>query len=363
MAEHWVAILGQRDVPTDGVEEYCHYLEAALAKHAIQLSQIRVPWAEIGWPKAIGQLEQRTRELKTEWAIIQYTALAWSRRGFPLQLPGVLGAIKKTGARCAVVFHDPTPYSGRRAADRIRRHVQLYTMRRIARQADLAVLTIPPERVTWLPSDVRNARFIPVGANLPQPETSWQLHKDIPSIPRIAVFSITGGVAGEIEVARIAEALRFVSEQVGPVRLSVFGRNSDTGAAALNHVFAGTPVQVEIQGLLPPEEIVQALGRSDALLFVRGPISTRRGTALAGVACGLPVVASEGLETAGPINEAGVVLVPENSGRKFGQALVRILQDESYRRSLQQCSERAQTRYFSWGAIAAEYVAALRCSK
>jgi glycosyltransferase involved in cell wall biosynthesis len=360
MTEHWLAVLGQRDVPTDGVGEYCHYLDAALSKHAIQLSPIRVPWASAGWQKAIAQLEQPIREMKPEWALIQYTALGWSRRGFPLQLTRMLGAIKKAGVRCAVVFHDPAPYPGVRLADRIRRQVQLYVMRRIARQADLAVLTIPA--VPWLPSDVRNTRFIPVGANLPNPEAVWQLHKNKPGIPTIAVFSITGGVAGEIEVARITEALRFVSNQIGPVRLSVFGRNADTDKALKNRL-AGTQIEVTIQGLLTPEEVVETLGRSDALLFVRGPISTRRGTALAGVACGLPVVAWEGSETGGPISEAGVVLVPENSGRAFGQALVRILQDDGYRRSLQERSEQAQKRYFSWDAIAAEYLAALRSSK
>lgn len=362
MTEHWVAVLGQRDVPTDGVEEYCHYLGGALSKYAIQLSQIRVPWAEVGWQKAIAQLEQSIREVKPAWALIQYTALAWSRRGFPLEVTRMVRAMKQCGVRCAVVFHDPTPYPGRRLADRIRRRVQLHVMRHIACQADLAVLTIPAERVPWLPSEVRNTRFIPVGANLPHPEAVWEFHKSKPSIPTIAVFSITGGVAGEIEVARIAEALRFVSNQVGSVRLCVFGRNADTGGETLRKKLAGTLTEVAIQGLLTPEEIVQALGRSDALLFVRGPISTRRGTALAGVACGLPVVAWEGPETAGPISEAGVVLVPENSGREFGQALVRLLQDENYRQSLQEHSERAQKRYFSWGAIAAEYVAAVRSS-
>jgi glycosyltransferase involved in cell wall biosynthesis len=359
MMEHWVAVLGQRDVPTDGVEEYCGYLGAALSKHAIELSLIRVPWAEVGWQKALTQLEQQIRPLRPAWALIQYTALGWSRRGFPLRVIRMVRAVKKTGARCALVFHDPAPYPGQRLADGVRRAVQLYVMRRIARLGDFSVLTIPAERVPWLPRVVRNSRFIPVGANLPCPETVWQLHKNKPDIPTVAVFSITGGVPGQIEVARIAGALRVVSKEIGRVRLLVFGRNADTDGKTLKDKLAGTQTEVVIQGLLKPEEIVEALGRSDALLFVRGPISTRRGTALAGIACGLPVIAWKGPETAGPINEAGVVLLPENAGGEFGRALVQVLQEEAYRRSLQERSERAQTRYFSWEAIAAEYVAAL----
>ena len=362
MMEHWVAVLGQRDEPTDGVEEYCRYLGAALSKHAIQLSLVRVPWAAVGWPKAIAQLEQHLRPLQPSWVLIQYTALAWSRRGFPLQVIRLVRALKKASVRCAVVFHDPVPYSGDRVADWIRRAVQLYVMRCIARLADFAVLTITPERLVWLPTDVRNSRFIPVGANLPHPETVWHLHKTKPDVPTIAVFSITGGPPGEIELARISEALRFVSNQIGSVRLSVFGRNADTDARGLKDKLAGTQTEVVIRGLLTPEQIVETLGRSDALLFVRGPISTRRGTALAGIACGLPVIAWEGPETAGPIREAGVVLVPENSGREFGKALVQVLQDQACRQLLQERSERAQAQYFSWDAIAAEYLAALHSS-
>ena len=362
MTEHWVAVLGQRDVPTDGVEEYCSYLGAALSKHDIELSLIRVPWAKVGWQEALTQLAQQIPPLRPTWALIQYTALGWSRRGFPLKVIRMVREVKKNGARCALVFHDPTPYPGRRSADRVRRQVQLYVMRRAARLADFSVLTIPAEGVRWMPREVRNSAFIPVGANLPSPETVWQLHKNKRDLPTVAVFSITGGAPGKIEVARIAEALRVVSKEIGRVRLLVFGRNADTDGKTLRDRLAGTQTEVVIQGLLKPEEIVEALGRSDASLFVRGPISTRRGTALAGIACGLPVIAWKGPETAGPIEEAGVVLVPENEGSEFGRALVQVLRDEAYRRSLQERSERAQTRYFSWDAIAAGYVRALRSS-
>jgi len=85
------------------------------------------------------------------------------------------------------------------------------------------------------------------------------------------------------------------------------------------------------------------------LLFAGGPISTRRGSALAGIACGLPVIAALGCETAAPITEAGVVLLPEDSDSEFGPALVRVLSDSAYRESLRERSRRAQQRYFFLG--------------
>ena len=44
-----VALLGRRDEPTDGVEEYCGYLSRALHGRGIALEIARVPWASMGW--------------------------------------------------------------------------------------------------------------------------------------------------------------------------------------------------------------------------------------------------------------------------------------------------------------------------
>src|SRR4029077_3527169 len=81
-----------------------------------------------------------------------------------------------------------------------------------------------------------------------------------------------------------------------------------------------------------------------------------------GIACGLPVIAQEGSETAPPITEAGVVLVPPNEPNALGQTLVRVLTDHAYRESLAKRSRNAQARYFSWNVIAAQYAKALQQS-
>ena len=108
-------------------------------------------------------------------------------------------------------------------------------------------------------------------------------------------------------------------------------------------------------GVLPPEEVSRTLADSDALLFVRGQISTQRGSAIAGVACGLPLVAYSGPHTAHPITEAGVIQVPQGDRQELGKALVRVLTDEPLWQDLHQRSLRAQQKYFSWPVIAGRY--------
>jgi len=88
---------------------------------------------------------------------------------------------------------------------------------------------------------------------------------------------------------------------------------------------------------------------------VRGHISTRRGSAIAGIACGLPVVAFEGAETSPPITEAGLALYSPQRKADLGHVLVRVLKDEHYRTLLAQQSLLAQAQYFSWRAIAGQY--------
>lgn len=360
MNQRCVALLGRRDSPTDALEEYCTYLAGALREHGIDLELARDAWEVNGWSVALRALESRVAKEKNVWFLLQYTALAWSRRGFSWRVLSVLRLLRKHGARCGIVFHDVEPYFGNRLIDRVRRQTQLFTMRRALRLADLAIVTVPPGKIPWVAGSPRKAVFIPIGANLPAPEQAWKLRGSSPStVPTVAIFSLSPGQVGAQEAELVARAALQVTQQVGALRIVIIGRNSDVAQSMLQRTFHGKPVEVIVHGILPAEQVVKELGSCDAMLFVRGPISSRRGSAIAGIACGLPVVAREGWETADPITQAGVVLVPPDATDEFGPALLRVLTDKDYRDSLAERSRRAQTEHFSWDAIAAKYAQAL----
>jgi glycosyltransferase involved in cell wall biosynthesis len=360
MNQRCIALLGRRDEPTDAVEEYCRYLGAALVPHGFALELARVAWHERGWRAALGELRSQSADWRGVRVFVQYTALAWSCRGFPLRFPGVLRILRAAGARVTVVFHDVQPHGGRRVVDRLRHKIQLRVMRDALRIAAGSVLTVPAEKLSWLPSGCRNTVFIPVGANLPVTEAAADSSLNFKGeVPTVAVFGITGGEAGQLESEIIAVAIRFAAKQIPKLRLVAFGRHADDAEAFLRMSLRGVVVDVEISGVLPAEEAARKLSASDVLLFVRGPISSRRGSAIAGIACGLPVIAYAGPETAAPITEAGVVLVSVAKKEELGEALARVLSDSEYRASLAAQSRRAHERYFSWKAIAARYVEAI----
>lgn len=355
-----VALLGRKDTPTDAVEEHCRYLAAALRSHGIALEVARVNWLEKGWGNALGELEIVARKEPKTWFLVQYTALAWSRRGFPWRVLKVIGLLKKRGARVAMVFHDVEPYFGNRLIDRVRRRVQLRTMRKVMKAADAAIFTVAVEKIPWARGVRGKSVFIPVGANLPEPEKAWTKKTASGGPLTIGVFSISDGRLGGGEAEAIAEAVGCAAEKMGVLRVVALGRNSDTAGKILSERLAGKPIEIVTRGMLSGEEVVNALGNCDAMLFVRGPISTRRGSAIAGIACGLPVIAVEGWETAAPVTEAGVVLVANSAKPDFGPALLRVLEDSKYREELAERSRGAQKRYFSWQAIADQYAVLLK---
>src|SRR3981081_1223780 len=123
MTTRLIALLGSKDEPTDAVEEYCEYLGAALRAKDFEIQLIRVGWSEKGWRRAFAELRNSAGSWRGQWVLIQFTALAWSSRGFPIRFKKVLKILRPCGARIAIVFHDPEPHRGSRSIDKIRRAV------------------------------------------------------------------------------------------------------------------------------------------------------------------------------------------------------------------------------------------------
>src|SRR5580700_7617473 len=356
-----IALLGRRDEPTDAVEEYCRYLGGALHGRGFAMQLARVPWAERGWNAALRELRERAREWRSSWVLLQYTALAWSARGFPLNFLRVVGELRKRGARVAIVYHDVEPYGGHRLIDCLRRMSQLRVMRRGLQRASIGVFTVPLKVVSWIGNSHASATFIPVGANLPLDTLpAAEAGKKEEGTPlRVAVFGITEGATGRTECALIVEAVGFAAARGGPILLYAFGRGVRECEGELRKALEDVAVESRVEGVLPAEEVVKALSSSDVMLFVRAPISSRRGSAIAGIACGLPVIAYSGAETAPPITDAGVVLVSPGNNANLGEALLRVLSDADFRESLAARSRQAQREHFSWAAIAKRYLEVL----
>lgn len=356
MTNAWVMALGRRDFPTDGVDDYCRWLGGALEKNGLVFELVRVDWHEQSRRIALRELKKKAGNWQGRWVLLQYTALAWSRRGFPLYFLRVLRVLRDAGAKTVVVFHDAQPYGGLRWVDRIRRACQIWVMRQAYRRADHSVLTVPIACATWLPNPAVKAAFVPVGANLQPLSTDNACDHETRTHKTVAVYGVTGGPAALPEVRDIGHALKRAKCVLADLRLVVLGRGSSEAEWLLRRELAGTGVELSVRGLLPPEEVAREIAQADVLLFVRGGISSRRGSALAAVACELPVVGYRSEETAFPVTEAGVVLVPLRDREALGEALTHVLANDDWRQQLRQRSRIAQEQHFSWEVISQSFL-------
>lgn len=346
-----IALLGRRDEPTDGVADYCDWLAGSLKPLGWNMEVFQVRWAQDGWDAALSELRRKARDWKGAWVLLQYTTLAWSRRGFPWRTPEVLSTVRKQEAHCGVIFHDFGPFVANGIVGTMRRICHLRVLESLYRRSDCAIFTVPIDKASWLTSPDEKAVHIPVGANCPEPRNSPRTQSS--GVLTVAVYCVTSGHRMAREVGDIGCVIKAAKSIVGKLRLVVLGRGSLEADSELRAEFAGTDVDVQTLGLLSPEEVSRVLSHSDALLFVRGHISSRRGSAIAGIACGLPVVGYEGPETGWPLTEAGLLLVPQGDRGGLTAALARVLSDAVFRLALRERSRRAQAQYFSWSSIAA----------
>jgi glycosyltransferase involved in cell wall biosynthesis len=351
-----IALLGKKDVPTDGVEDYCRFLGRALEAGGYKVEMVRVPWNERGWIRAWTRLWQVSREWEGKWVLVQYTALMWSRRGFPLAFLGVLLILKARGARLIAVFHDVAPCAGRRMVDRIRRACQLWVLRRAYGWARACVLPVPIEQVNWLPRPATKARFIPVGPNVPAIVRGDRSGSRGNEARTIGVFTVTD--AGDIrqEVSAITHVATAATAFFRKVRLVTLGRGSSESERLFRQALAGSAVDFSALGTLPADRVAMVLGTCDISLFVRGQISTQRGSAIASIACALPLVAYAEGSLPGPLAEAGVVGVPCGDQEALAEAAVKVLSNDGLWLELHQRSQRAYEAYFSWEVIATRLV-------
>jgi len=355
--QNWVVIMGRRDTPTDGVEDYCQHLGNALERECIKLELLRVPWLEQGWIRSLRWLGKRLTENDAATALVQYTSLGWSRWGFSVGVLLVVKTLRRRGLRVVVVFHDIRPFSGTRFRDRIRRRFQVWVMLRLAYSSAQSVSALPSDRLDWVRPESLRDKFImiPIGSNVPE-----CLRKDCHSTtntPTIAVFTVTE--RREEEALCLGEIAKQTALQVGPLRLIVMGRGALEVQPMLKDSLKGTGVELVVQGILSPEEVSDMFCHSDLQLYIRSGVSPRRGSVIAGICSGLPVVGWVSDETTFPVTEAGIRTVPFGDIERLVREIAEILTNDALRASLRERSRSAAERLFRWEAIAERYCLAL----
>lgn len=345
-------ISGARDRgPTDGVRDYVANVGAELAEkgHAVRGASGSFPIRAIhGWKRQFGTKGPSV-------GVLQYTHLAWSRRGFPIRA-AVIARLWRwlRYPPLVTVVHDPVPFPGSGSVSAVRAATQRWVMRSLLRNSGAMVVTIEPELIPWVaplpPNALRRLVHLPVGSNVPPTEDGGRQRTGVFSV---SVFGITEGHRDEADA--IAVVLKRVAQQLGEVRIVLVGRGTLEAEPRIRKGLEDQPVEVECLGVVPSRAVSRALAATDALLFLRSGASTRRGSMIAGIANGIPIVAYEGLETGPLIRRSGVLLAKEGDTVAAADRLLAIATDPELREILAARNEDVYRRVFSWSAIASSY--------
>jgi glycosyltransferase involved in cell wall biosynthesis len=359
----WIALLGRPDKPTDGVEDYCTFLAKALEARGTAMSLARVSWMEDGWFDGLRKLWRESVKWRGQWVLLQYTALSWSRRGIPFGALATLAILRRHRVRCAVVFHESSRQSqfSTRWIDRIRGASQDWVIRRLYNGAAKAIFTSALEGISWLwGMQNDHAAFIPIGANIPE-----RVHRRTgPTQPGKVKAVIVFGVSDSPETAApevniISAVMLEACKALGKLRLVVAGRGALEAGELFTEAFQGRDIDLVVHGVLAAEKIADKFESADALLFVRGPITTRRGSVMAGIACGVPIVGYRGPEVSSMLEAAGVEWCTLQDRESLARGLIRVLSDSQRWMELHQRNLEMQKNYFSWNRIAERFQAVL----
>src|SRR5438105_4519403 len=90
-----VALLGRRDRPTDGVQDYCIMLADALLGRGVGLQVRHLEWTDVPWMQTVRWLSTASNEWVGRWVLVQYTHLMWPYRGFPIGFLGLVYLLKR----------------------------------------------------------------------------------------------------------------------------------------------------------------------------------------------------------------------------------------------------------------------------
>jgi glycosyltransferase involved in cell wall biosynthesis len=311
----------------------------------------------VGWLRTFWRLWSWAARWSDETVLLQYTAYSWSRSGVPTAFLIALLLVRARGARAVIVYHDAFPQRAPTLLGRMRAAGQRFVMRAAYRWSARSVLTIPATAATWLP-DTKRAVTIPVGSNVVAfdfvPVESTVAERDLSAI----VFGVTGGPGGSVELDLIASALAPPMCDGSPIRLVLFGTGTQASEPEIRRRLP--KAAIEFHGIVPPEKALKLLQSARVLLFVRGPVTSGRTTAVAGVLAGTPVVGFSSELTGAPILDAGVRLVSAGDTEGLAAALRSVLADAHEWQELHERSVAAGRDHFCWPAIADAYIDACK---
>jgi glycosyltransferase involved in cell wall biosynthesis len=325
-----IAVIGMTLGETSGMRDYADLQAARLGGPCSfhWLVREKRSRAEIAsWREQVaGELSRERPDV----LLLHYSAFAYSHRGVPMFLPGVLRTLRAAGAPLVTVLHELAyPWHRPGARERVWAVTQRMALVDLFRAASAAVATTEHNAAwarsrRWLPR--RPISVAPVFSNLP-----------LPSVPAPAVVPGRVGLFGygneEALMEPVLDAVARVRDDRDEVRLLLLGApggDSERGRELVRDARACgvSPEAIAFSGVLPAQELSDLLASCEVLLSCASPGPTsRKGTIAASLSSGRPLLALDGRQTWRELADAEAVLLARPDGASLASGLERLLGD------------------------------------
>ncbi len=318
-----------------------------------------------GWNTLLG-VRKVVQAVEPDAVQIQYQAAAYGMHPSVYLLPRFLRAFGHVGI-VSVTFHDLlVPYLFPKAG-----RLRWAAVLELAKGSHFPVTT-NPEDTSRLSGALPNARVveIPIGSNI-RPSTPDRYDRSVwrkehgygESDCLLVYFGFLNASKGS---EFLVEAFADLRKRGMPVKLLMLGGR--TGSSDPTNVAYARKVEnlitelgvreyIRWTGFLPAEDVSAWMLAADvAVLPYRDGVSYRRGSFMAALAHGLPIVTTEPrLPQPGLEDGVNVLLVPAGNVRRLSDAVSRLCLSRETRELLSRGAKELSTK-FSWNRIAQQYL-------
>ena len=367
MSDRDVVLVCPKLPPTrDGVGDYTYHLASELAKsHTVTVAttagqdvvtgRFRVVPVSDWTLRGMAPLWPELEAIRPSFINVQWVPFLWGRWGLNFALPLTAWRLRRAGFRVVMTVHEP--------------YMSFDTWRRVpmavVQRLGLAVLMAASAKISVTFSFLRDLfarRFpwrrddifwLPVGSNIPRVPLTDQARDDVRSglgfrrDDLVVVMFHPHGAGKMFDLA--LDAWKAIHDGRSDARLLLIGCSRDRVPADI--LAAG---DVVCTGYVEPSRVSHLLSIADLCLapYIDG-VSARRGSVMAAMQHGVPVITTNGRLTDREVFERSpLALIDVTDPAMFVSEAVRLAADSAARQQLQEPTAAFYERHFSWPLIA-----------
>ncbi|MBA4018969.1 MAG: hypothetical protein C0483_17510 [Pirellula sp.] len=352
----WAIITGEYPPRPGGVADYTRLVAQALvaegeAVRVYTSAETRAIQPDLDVPvvrlpdqfgiRGLAELDRQLRSVdRPERILIQYVPHAYGHKAMNVAFAAWVSARASKIAPVWSMFHEVAyPLeAGQSLRHRVLAKVNQAMARRIANASERVLVSIPAwsDTLQNLAPKAPGGEWLPVPSNIPgiaDAETVSSIRARFGTGVKqiIGHFGSYGATTVNLLRPLAAQALRQLPNAAG----LFIGRGSTEFRAEFGYKFPDLSERTHASGDVPATEIAEHISACDVLVqpYPDG-VSCRRGSAMAGLALGRPIVTNRGFlsETIWESEDTGVTVTESAASDTLSQAIVELLQLSSQAR-------------------------------